>query len=92
MWIVVEFSVMGIITLVAITEFFYPLIVGKPLFGSFRKNVSAAKSAAEQASLDVKIDAAKEKIREVKDIQHEVDKNFNTAAQLKEQADDLLKN
>lgn len=38
MWSLLEILVAGIIVLISITEFFLPIILGKPLFGSFRKN------------------------------------------------------
>lgn len=90
MWVILEFVVLAFVVLISITEFFYPLIVGKPLFGSFRKKVPVEQK--EEATLEAKLSQAKEKIKEVKDIQAEVNKNFKSAEQLKEEADNLLNN
>jgi hypothetical protein len=90
MWTILEFIVLATIVLISITEFFYPLLAGKPLFGSFRKKVPVIESKADDSSLEQKLSVAKEKIKEVKDIQHEVDKNFKSAEQLKEEADNLF--
>ena len=37
MWSTLELGIFGLVSLVAITEFFIPLIFNKPFFGSFRK-------------------------------------------------------
>lgn len=92
MWMILEFIVLAFIVLMSITEFFYPLMVGKPLFPSFRKKEKFAEQKVDDASLESKVSAAKEKIREVKDIQNEVDQHFKSAEQLKEEADNLLNN
>ncbi len=90
MWVILEFIVVAFIVLISITEFFYPLLTGKPLFGSFRKNSSMdAKNV--DPSLEEKLAEAKEKIKEVKDIQDEVNNHYKSAEQLKEEADKLLK-
>ncbi len=91
MWVILEFIVLAFIVLLSITEFFYPLIVGKPLFGSFRKKVDVEQKPVD-SSLESKVSMAKEKVREVKDIQEEVNKHFKSAEQLKEEADNLLNN
>ncbi len=90
MWVILEFVVLAFVVLISITEFFYPLIVGKPLFGSFRRKVAIEQK--EEPSLETKLSQAKEKIKEVKDIQEEVNKHFKSAEQLKDEADNLLKN
>lgn len=90
MWTILEFIVLATIVLISITEFFYPLLAGKPLFGSFRKKATVIKSKTDDSSLEQKLSVAKEKIKEVKDIQHEVNKNFKSAEQLKEEADNLF--
>jgi hypothetical protein len=90
MWTILEFIVLATIVLISITEFFYPLLAGKPLFGSFRKKVTVIESKNDDSSLEQKLSVAKEKIKEVKDIQHEVNKNFKSAEQLKEEADNLF--
>jgi hypothetical protein len=79
------------LVLISITELFYPLLVGKPLFGSFRKNVANAPQT-EKNSLHEKVSKAKAKVKEVKDIQDEVNDNFKSAEELKAEADDLLNN
>ena len=91
MWIILEYIVLAFIVLVSITEFFYPLLAGKPLFGSFRRN-SFTEQKTVDSSLEEKVSKAKEKIKEVKDIQEEVNKHFKSAEQLKEDADNLLNN
>lgn len=91
MWTVLEFCLLAAIVLLSITEFFYPLLVGKPLFGSFRTRTDST-SKPTDSPLEKKVSIAKEKIKEVKDIQDEVNKNFKSAEQLKAEADDLLNN
>ena len=90
MWTILEFIVLATIVLISITEFFYPLLAGKPLFGSFRKKVTVIENKVDDSSLEQKLSVAKEKVKEVKDIQHEVNKNFKSAEQLKEEADNLF--
>ena len=85
MWAIIEFVVLAAIVLISITEFFYPLLVGKPLFSSFRKKVEQAPS-----TLEDELSKAKEKIAEVKNIQAEVNKKFKSAEQLKEESDNLF--
>lgn len=96
MWVILELILVLAIVLVAITEFFYPLLAGKPLFGSFRK--TTAKTEEKKSSdgpLEEKVYVAKEKVadvkEEVKTVQDEVTKHFKTAEELKREADDLLK-
>ncbi len=88
MWIVLEMLVLAGVALFAITEFFYPLLVGKPLFGSFRRK---AVSPASNVPLDEEIEAARRKAEEVKDVQRKADEALREAAQRKDAADDLLK-
>ena len=90
MWTILEFIVLATVVLISITEFFYPLLAGKPLFGSFRKKVIVSGKKADDSSLEQKLSTAKEKVREVKDIQQEVNKNYKSAEQLKEEADNLF--
>ncbi|MFM8741317.1 MAG: hypothetical protein ACKOC0_14100 [Cytophagales bacterium] len=90
MWAILEFCLLAAIVLLSITEFFYPLLTGKPLFGSFRK-VDEAK-IQEEVPIEEKISNAKEKVKEIKDVQEEVNKKFKSAEQLKAEADDLLNN
>ena len=85
MWAIIEFVVLAAIVLISITEFFYPLLVGKPLFNSFRKKAEQAPS-----TLEDELSKAKEKIAEVKNIQAEVNKKFKSAEQLKEESDNLF--
>jgi hypothetical protein len=91
MWTILEFCLLAAILLFSITEFFYPLLTNKPLFGSFRKSVPVEETK-EESSLEEKISSAKEKVKEVKNVQEEVNKNFKSAEQLKAEADDLLNN
>ena len=80
-----ELLFLAAIVLLSVTEFFYPLVVGKPLFGSFRKKVASTEPLVD------KIAQAKEKVQEVKDVQNEASSNFKSAETLKKEADDLLK-
>jgi len=91
MWRIIEFIAIAAILLIAITEFFYPILAGKPLFGSFRKSNADVISSGE-ISLEDKLNKAKEKAEEIKSIQNEVDENYKSAEQLKEEADNLLNN
>jgi dsDNA-specific endonuclease/ATPase MutS2 len=92
MWRLLEYLLIAAIVLMAITEFFYPLLAGKPLFGSFRKKTNEAPKSLpnKDDNLDEKIDKAKEKVEEIKSVQKEVDKHYKSAEQLKEEADKLL--
>ena len=92
MWTILEFILLACLVLMATTEFFYPLISGKPLFGSFRKRQIIAAQKQNETSFEEKISNAKVKIKEVKDLQKEVNKKFKSAEQLKQEADDLLNN
>ncbi len=88
MWTLLELIVLTAIVLVSVTEFFIPLILGKPLFGSFRKFKAYRNT---DISLVEKISKAKSKVYDVKVIQMEVTKNYKSAEQLKEESDNLLK-
>lgn len=92
MWALIEFVFLAAIVLLSITEFFYPLIARKPLFGSFRKRQEQPVIETDPEPLQEKISKAKEKVKEIKNIQEEVNNNFKSAEKLKEQADDLLNN
>lgn len=85
MWTILEFVVLAAIVLISVTEFFYPLLVGKPLFNSFRRKV-------QPPTLEDELSKAKEKIAEVKNVQEEVNKKFKSAEQLKEESDNLFNN
>ncbi len=87
MWIVLEIVVLASVALLAITEFFYPLLAGKPLFGSFRRKARTPETGA----LDDEIAAARRKAEEVKEVQRKADDALREAAQRKGAADDLLK-
>lgn len=90
MWRILELMALATILLLLITEFFYPLITGKPLFSSFRNTKPIEPKPKQSSSLNDKINIAKEKVKEVKSIQNEVDKNYKSAEDLKNKADDLL--
>jgi hypothetical protein len=95
MWTIIELFLALTLSLFAITEFFYPLIMSKPLFGSFRKS-SPAKGEEEpqknkDGSFKEKIYTAKQKVAEVKTVQNEVTEYYKSAEQLKEESDNLLK-
>ena len=90
MWVILEFTLLAFLVLLSITEFFYPLIAGKTLFGTFRKKVKQEQKPIKPSSLETKLALAKEKIKEVKTVQEEVHTNFNSAKQLKKEADNLL--
>ena len=89
MWRLLEYIVLAAIVLLAVTEFFYPLIAGKPFFGSFRKR--GAQKSVDASPLNEKVRKAKEKVEEVKNVQDEVDQNYKSAEELKEESDNLLK-
>jgi hypothetical protein len=92
MWVILEFIFLAFIVLLTITEFFYPLLAGKPLFGSFRKKAAVVEQKQDDVSLEAKVFKAKGKVSEVKDIQNEVNEHFKSAEQLKAEADNLLNN
>jgi hypothetical protein len=92
MWALLELVFLAAIVLLSITEFFYPLIARKPLFGSFRKRQEQQSVVTEPEPLQEKISKAKEKVKEIKNVQQEVNNNFKSAEKLKEEADDLLNN
>jgi hypothetical protein len=87
MWVVVEFVVLAAIILVAITEFFWPLIAGRPLFGTFRKK----RPVAAPPSIEEELEIARRKAAEVKDVKRKVDDDLQKAWNRKDEADDLLK-
>lgn len=89
MWTVLEMLVLAGVALLAITEFFYPLLTGKPLFGSFRRK--AGQQRVSNVPLDEEIAAARRKAEEVKEVQRKADEALREAAQRKDAADDLLK-
>jgi len=91
MWAVIELILLLAIILIFFTEFLLPIIMGKPLFGSFRKTKVTENEIAEETSPEDKIAFAKEKIREVKNVQYEINDRFKQAEQLKEESDKLLK-
>lgn len=93
MWRVFEFVLIAVIVLVAITEFFYPLIAGKPFFSSFKKNAEPAPplpKPKEEDTLNEKIDAARKKVEEIKATQNEVNSHYKSAEQLKDESDSLF--
>jgi len=91
MWTVFELIIVAAIVLISITEFFLPIIMGKPLFGSFRKANKDNAGAATEEQLDKKISEAKAKVKDVKTVQKEVDEHYKTAEQIKSESDNLLK-
>jgi membrane-associated HD superfamily phosphohydrolase len=91
MWRLLEIIALAAVVLVSVTEFFYPLLTGKPFFGSFRKTKKTT-AAGNNTSLDDKLNTAKAKVEEIKNVQNEVDDNYKTAEQLKEESDKLLNN
>lgn len=91
MWAILEIIILAVVILVSITEFFIPLITGKPYFGSFRKENIIHNKKTDESPLISKITEAKEKVKDVKQVQEAVTENFKSAAQLKEEADNLLK-
>jgi hypothetical protein len=91
MWRILEFIVLAAIVLISITEFFYPLLMRKPLFGSFRKLQPSENNPLKDDKLEDKISSAKKKVEEVKSVQNEVEEHFKLAEDLKNEADDLLK-
>jgi hypothetical protein len=90
MWALLEFALLAAIVLLSITEFFYPLLTGKPLFPSFRKKEQTPTETP--SDLEDQLSKAKEKIAEMKSIQEEVNKKFKSAEQLKKESDNLFNN
>ena len=90
MWRLIEYLAVAGIILLSITEFFYPLVAGKPFFGSFRKNTKILNKTMDENSLDEKVNKAKEKVEEIKSVQNEVNQHYKSAEQLKDEADQLL--
>lgn len=86
MWFILEIVAIAAVALLAITEFFYPLLAGKPLFGSFRR-----KSPPQPSTLDDEIAQARRKAAEVKDVQRKAEDQLRDAEERKNTADDLLK-
>ena len=95
MWRILEIIVLAAIALVAVTEFFIPILLGKPLFGSFRKIKKTGEEKKDNARADStlkeKVSQAKGKVDQVKGVQEEVSENFKSAKELKKESDDLLK-
>jgi len=87
MWFVLEWVVIVAIVLLSITEFFWPLIKGAPLFGSFRKK--GAPSSAD--SSEDEMAEARRKAEEVKQVQRKAEDDLRKAWDRKDEADDLLK-
>ena len=87
MWVVFEYIMIIVIVLVAFTEFFIPLLTGKPFFGSFKKSKPAI---SVETPLEEKINQAKQKVAEAKSVQDMVNKNYKSAEQLKEDSDNLF--
>src|ERR1043165_679685 len=96
MWAVIEFCVLAAIILIAITEFFIPLLFNKPFFGSFRKvkKEEAPVQTPEGDSLSEKIERARPKEDDVKEevnnVQEEADKRYRDAEKLKDESDNLI--
>ncbi len=95
MWALLELIFLIALVLVSITEFFIPLVSGKPMFGSFRKTKPTETKITDESLLDEKISKTREKVEEVKEevmeVQQQVAENFKTAKQLKKESDNLLK-
>lgn len=91
MWTILEILFTLAIILVFITEFLWPVLTGKPIFGSFRRSKKKAQNRKDNISLEEKVSIAKAKAEEIKTLQNEINENLKTAEQLKGEADDLLK-
>ncbi len=93
MWVIFEYIVLAALVLLSITEFFYPIIVGKPIFGSFRKSTTTAEEAPKKSATtsEDKISEARKKVEEVKEVQEEINEEFKAAKELKKKSDNLLK-
>ena len=87
MWRILELLVLCFIFVLFITEFVYPLLTNKPLFGSFREK----EKKEPKNSLEEKINEAKTKVNEVKEVQKDVLEHYKSAEQLKQDSDNLLK-
>lgn len=91
MWLVIEYLIVATLVLLSITEFFYPILSGKKIFGSFRKENSLKPTHQANIDLKSKIEDARQKVNEVKGVQQEVNKHFDEADKLKNESDDLIK-
>lgn len=95
MWTIAESLFFLLIALLAVTEFFIPLLLNKPFFGSFKKHKPAPapepKTTPNPADLRAKVKEAMIKVKEVKDVQDEVTEFHKGATDLKDEADNLTK-
>ncbi len=89
MWTILEFILVAGLILISITEFFYPILAQKPLFGSFRKSKPSTNNEGSD-TLDDKISAAKTKAQEIKKVQDEVAENLKKATDLKNESQNLF--
>jgi hypothetical protein len=92
MWRVIEYIFLAAIVLLAITEFFYPILAGKKLFGTFRKKQATPKMDTPLVTdIKSKVDEARTKVNEVKEVQNEVTAHFQEVSKLKDESDNLIK-
>jgi cell division protein FtsB len=92
MWRVIEYIFLAAIVLLAITEFFYPILAGKKLFGTFRKKQATPKMDTPLVTdIKSKVDEARIKVNEVKEVQNEVTAHFQEVSKLKDESDNLIK-
>jgi uncharacterized protein YktB (UPF0637 family) len=92
MWRLLELLIAGLIVIVFISEFLIPLLMNKPLFGSFRKTKPEPKKDSTREVLEDALKVAKEKVEEVKKVQSDVSDHYKSAEQLKRESDNLLNN
>ncbi len=85
MWAIFEFLVLPAIVLISITEFFYPLIAGKPLLNSFRK-----KKKEQSVSYEGELPKAERKIAEEESTHDNINADSKSSGQLNEEAEHSL--
>lgn len=102
MWALVEELGFLLVVVIAITQFFIPLILDKPLFSFFRPKVKKElekepivekkeEPLEKKCDLKSKVAEAKSKVAEVKKVQSEVTDFHKSAEELKKESDDMLK-
>ena len=91
---ILELGFIGILAILIFTQVILPIFTNERFFDLFRKSkpkeIPVVEKPAE-GSLDDKLEKAKEKVVEVKQVQSEVAEHFKSAQQQKEESDNLLK-
>jgi len=91
MYRLVELIFLAAVVLFAITDVFVPLVTDSKLFPTFRRKKVVDVPKPDNSTLEAKIDVAKAKVAEVKEVQKEVQKEFEKTKDLKDKSDNLMK-